>query len=144
MRPEKFIEQLEDQRIVAAIQLAEAATSGEIRVFVTRHSPVDPLAEALRQFSKLGMTRTPQRNAVLLYLVPLSRTFAIVGDEGIHQRCGQDFWDRVREEMSRRFKVGDFTGGVIAGIQSAGTELARHFPKVAGDQNDLPDSVVRD
>lgn len=144
MRPEKFIEQLEDQRIVAAIQLAEAATSGEIRVFVTRHAPADPLAEARRQFAQLGMTQTPQRNAVLLYLVPRNRTFAIVGDEGIHQRCGQDFWDRVRAEMSRCFKLGDFTGGVIAGIQSAGTELARHFPKVPGDQNDLPDSVVRD
>lgn len=144
MRPEKFIEQLEDSRIVAAIVEAEAGTSGEIRVFVTRHSPDDPLAEARRQFEKLGMTRTPLRNAVLLYFAPRNQTFAIIGDEAIHLRCGQTFWERVRTQMTVHLKSGDFTAGVVAGIQAAGLELSRHFPRDPRDRNDLPDSVIRD
>ncbi len=144
MRPEEFIEKLEDDRIVAAISAAEAGTSGEIRVFVTRHSPTEPLTEARRQFEQLGMARTPLRNAVLLYFAPRTRKFAIIGDEGIHLRCGQAFWDKVGEEMTVHLKSGDFTGAILAGIQQAGRELTRHFPKNPLDRNDLPDSVIRD
>ncbi len=144
MRPEEFKEQLENDKIVAAIAAAEAATSGEIRVFVTRHATKDSLAEAKRQFDLLGMTRTPLRNAVLLYFAPRTRSFAIVGDEGIHRRCGQIFWDRVAAAMSALLKAGDVTGAVLAGVREAGIELARHFPKNPADRNDLPDAVIRD
>ncbi len=144
MHPNDFKERLEDETIVAAIREAEARTSGEIRVFVTRHSPRDPMAEARRQFFKLRMHQTPERNGVLLYFAPRSRRFAIVGDDGIHQRCGQEFWDRTAVAMSGLLKANEWTGAIVAGIREAGVELARHFPKPSGDLNDLPDSVVRD
>jgi uncharacterized membrane protein len=144
MRPEEFVDRLEDEKIVAAIQAAEEKTSGELRVLITRHAPANPLAEARRQFEQLGMTRTPLRNAVLLFIAPRAQTFAIVGDEGIHLRCGQAFWDDVTAAMTERMKAGDFTGALVAGIQRAGAELARHFPKNPLDRNDLPDSIVRD
>ena len=144
MLPDEFKERIEDEKILAAIAAAEAGTSGEIRVFITRHSPQDPLPDARRQFEALGMTKTPLRNGVLLYFAPRSRRFAIVGDEGIHLRCGQAFWDRVAEAMTVLLKAGDPEGAIIAGIREAGVELTRHFPKNPADRNDLPDSVVRD
>lgn len=144
MGPDEFKDRLDDGKIVAAIKAAEAGTSGEIRVFVTRHCPGDPLAEARRQFELLGMSRTPLRNAVLLFFAPAVQRFAIVGDEGIHFRCGQAFWDRVAQSMESLLKAGDFTGAVVAGVAESGREMARHFPKTPLDRNDLPDAVIRD
>ncbi len=58
------------------------------------------MAEARRQFVKLRMHQTPERNGVLLYFAPRSRHFAIIGDDRIHQRYGQEFWDRTAAAMS--------------------------------------------
>jgi len=85
MKPKEFISRLDEVRIVSAIAEAERKTSGEIRVYISHRRRTDPLAFAQKRFLELGMAKTRHRNAVLIYLVPLTRRFAIVGDEGIHQ-----------------------------------------------------------
>lgn len=90
------------------------------------------------------MKKTPLRNAVLIYLVPSTRQFAVAADEGIHLRCGDAFWKSVADEMSALLQEGRYTDGVLAGIRRAGQELARHFPKFDGDRDDLPNTVIRD
>jgi len=41
MKPKEFLSQLEQDEIVAAIRKAEQKTSGEIRIFISRHKPDD-------------------------------------------------------------------------------------------------------
>jgi uncharacterized membrane protein len=90
----------------------------------------------------MGMDRTAERNGVLLFVVPSRRTFVVLGDEGIHAKVGQEFWDSVAAAMSARFKEGDFTGGLVLGITEVGRQLAEHFPyQGAQDRNELPDAV---
>ncbi len=144
MKPEHFEDALEEPRIIAAIQAEEARTSGEIRVFVSSAEPADILAEARREFRRLGMTRTPLRNGVLLYFAPKIRKFAVIGDEGIHSRCGEAFWTAVAGDLESRLKSGQFQEAVLSAVARAGAELARHFPKHPGDRNDLPDGIARD
>ncbi len=44
--------------------------------------------------------------------------------------------------MSERFRAGDFTAGLVEGIELVGEQLATHFPYDAvTDKNELPDSV---
>ena len=45
------------------------------------------------------MTRTRERNAVLLYFAPVSRKFAVVGDAGVHEKCGAGFWEEIVAEV---------------------------------------------
>ena len=86
MRAGEFIKQLGDEEIVNAVKSAEAKTSGEIRVFIS-HKPVDEALPAAQEiFDRLGMTKTRQRNAVLIFVAPPSRKFAVVGDAGIRAR----------------------------------------------------------
>ena len=144
MKPREFIEQLDEARVTAAIAKAERQSSGEIRVYVTHHRIDDALARARRRFLKLNMDRTRHRNAVLLYFAPRSHQFAIVGDTGIHEKCGDDFWRSAAEAMSAQFKEGRFTEAVESAIQQIGEVLARHFLRGPDDRNELPDSVVRD
>ncbi len=134
---------IDEARIVAAIAAAEQRTSGEIRVAVSATAAPEPIAAARRQFERLGMTRTAARNGVLIFVAPVSQTFAVIGDRGVHERCGDAFWSELAAAMSERFRRGDFTGGLVLGIERAGTLLAAHFPRQPDDRNELPDSVER-
>ena len=134
---------IDDAPVVAAIAAAEKMTSGEIRVFISSRSISDPISEAARQFEKMNMTQTAARNGVLIYLAPSSRTFAVIGDKGIHEKCGDSFWRDLADTMSARFKAGDFTGGLVLGIERAGELLAQHFPRQPDDRNELPDSLEK-
>lgn len=143
MKTDELLEQFQDAAIVAAIVAAEARTTGEIRVFITRKAPDDAVARAERRFRKLGMHRTEQRNGVLLYLAPRVQKFAVVGDEGIHRQCGQDFWETVAAGLSSRLRTGRYTDAVVHAVTEIGEILARHFPGSRTD-NELPDEIVRD
>jgi uncharacterized membrane protein len=132
---------VDQDRIVAAIGAAEQRTSGEIRVLLAKQPAPDPVAAAQQQFDRLGMTQTAARNGVLIYVAPASRTFAVIGDTGVHEKCGDPFWRELAATMTEHFKRGDFTGGLILGIQRAGALLAEHFPRQPDDKNELPDKI---
>jgi uncharacterized membrane protein len=139
-----FFSKLDSDRIVGAIADAEKRSSGEIRVHVTRLKPSNLEERARRRFELLGMTRTAERNGVLIYIAPKLRRFQILGDSGIHEKCGDDFWKDTAAAMEARFRRGDFTEGVVHGIGKVGEVLAAHFPRKAGDVNELPDEVTGD
>ncbi len=127
--------------IVAAIRAAEQRTSGEIRVVVARGKTDDAVATAKGHFERLGMTRTAARNGVLIFVAPSARSFAVIGDTGIHEKCGDGFWRELAQAMTEDFRAGNFTAGVVRGIERAGHLLAEHFPRQADDHNELPDDV---
>jgi uncharacterized membrane protein len=66
-------------------------------------------------------------------VAPRSRNFAVIGDSGVHEKCGDAFWSDLAEAMSGHFKRGEFTEGVVHGIERAGELLARTFPRLPGD-----------
>ncbi|MBE7211162.1 MAG: TPM domain-containing protein [Gluconacetobacter diazotrophicus] len=149
MNTKQFVGTLDPAQIAAAISAAERRTSGQIRVFVTHRSVDDDvLARARARFAKLGMEKTAARNGVLVYLAPESRKFAVVGDQGIHERCGGDeFWQRiVGETMRPRLREGRFTEAIVAAVGEVGAVLAEHFPPLPGGAgaNELPDEVAED
>jgi uncharacterized membrane protein len=145
MKTQDFLHQLDDPRVVKAIADGELQTSGEIRVFVTdREVEGDVIPRATARFEKLGMTATHERNGVLLYFAPKSQKYAIIGDRGIHEKCGQAFWDEVAAEMRRLLKEEKFTDALVGAVEKVGEVLARHFPRRHDDQNELPDRVERD
>jgi uncharacterized membrane protein len=136
-----FFSKLDSDRIVAAIAEAERKSSGEIRVHVTRRKPENLEERAKKRFELLGMTRTAERNGVLFYIAPSARRFQVLGDTGIHERCGSDFWKEVAAEMEESFRRGEFTGGIVRGVAKVGDVLARHFPRSAADKDELPNVI---
>jgi uncharacterized membrane protein len=146
MQTRKFLDVLDHQRIVKAIGEAEARSRGEVRVHVSREAVDDAQAAAARQFEALGMTRTAERNGVLLFVAPASQAFAVVGDRGIHDKCGPSFWQDVAAAMESDFKAGRYSDGIVKGVARLGEALATHFPRAAGaaDTNELPDQVSED
>lgn len=142
MKPNDFIAKLDRAAIEAAILRAEDGTSGEIRVVISRQTVDDPVAAARGEFERTGMQKTRQRNAVLLFIAPASQGFAIIGDEGVHAKCGEAFWTDVAASMQNNFRAGAFTAALLDGIGRCGALLSTHFPPEAGDVNELPDRVI--
>ncbi|MEI6035839.1 MAG: TPM domain-containing protein [Verrucomicrobiae bacterium] len=143
MNPGDFLEQLEDVKLVAAIAAAERATSGEIRIFISHRRRNDALAAAQMRFDKLGMRSTKHRNAVLIYVVPLSRSFAIVGDVGIHEKCGATFWEEATKELGDNLRTLPTTEALIRTVEKIGSLLAEYFPADPADVNELPNEIFR-
>jgi uncharacterized membrane protein len=121
------------ERVLEAIRRAEASTSGEIRVLIARHRAADPVAAAQSYFNRLGMAHSPHRNGVLIFVAPRSRRFAVIGDSAVHEKCGDAFWAELATAMGDHFRRGDFTAGVVHGIERAGEMLARTFPRSKED-----------
>ena len=143
MRTREFLSKLEHDRIVRAIQEAESKTSGEIRVLIQRGKlKSDPLVAAERKFLRLGMHKTREHNAVLIFVAPRVHKLAVVGDQAIHERCGDQFWQHVATAMHDCFREQKFTDGIGGAVREVGTVLARHFPKTSTDTNELPDDVI--
>ena len=142
MSHRKMLRLIDSDRVKAAIQKAERRTSGEICVSVSRLFWGNVEKAADRAFSRLGMTRTKDRNGVLFFVVPSRRRFVVLGDEGIHAKVGQDFWQRVANRVSEHFRDGDFTTGLLKGIEEVGEQLAAHFPyDSTADIDELTDDV---
>lgn len=137
-----FIKQLDHAAVESEIARAENMTSGEIRVAVIEKPAGNPLATAQEIFTQMGMNKTKDRNAVLILVAPSSQTFAVIGDEGVHKKCGHDFWRELTSAMEIHFKQGNFTAGLQHGIERAGQLLAAHFPRRDDDQNELPNKII--
>ena len=143
MRTKEFLSKLEHDRIVGAIREAESRTSGQIRVYIQRgRLDVDPLVAAQRKFRQLGMHKTHERNAVLIFVAPRAHKFAVVGDKAIHEKCGEEFWQRLVDLMRAHFRNEKFSHAVVQAVEESGKMLAAHFPKRLASSNELPDDVV--
>ncbi len=138
---EEFLHLLDEDRIVAAIGEAENQTSGEIRVHVEKHCPVDLMDRAVEVFANLHMHKTRYRNGVLIYIACYDHKFAIIGDAGINAKVEDDFWSREKKILEANFKESKFTDGICEAIQQVAQVLKRHFPYQSGDINELPDDI---
>jgi len=140
----EFFSHQEQERIVNAIRLAEQQTSGEIRVYTeSRCRFVDPLDRAAEVFWGLKMDMTKDRNGVLVYIAMKDRQFAILADQGIHEKVGQAFWNEEVSVMKKHFTNALPADAIEAVIADVGQALKTHFPyDRATDKNELPDDLV--
>jgi len=136
-----FFNEEEKTLIESAIKKAEMETSGEIRVHVASKCNKDPLDCARDIFQKLGMFETKEHNGVLFYISVEDRKFAILGDDNIYEKAGNDFWEDVKNIAIEHFKQNKFGIGIEKGILMAGEKLSKFFPHKRDDINELPDTI---
>ena len=129
MHPRHFARHLEHEQIAEAIRQAELKTSGRIHVSIRSRHVDEPVVAAQVEFMRLGLNESPDRNGVLIFVAPRSHKFAVIGDEGVHEKCGDEFWRRLADAMSGYFRKAEFTPGILHGVEKAGQLLAEHFPK---------------
>jgi len=140
---EDFLSVVSEEEIVEAIRVAECATSGEIRVHIEQKCSVDVYEHALEVFHILKMDNTVQRNGVLIYIAVDNKQFVIIGDQGINNIVGADFWNSTRDKISTQFKSGNFKEGIIEGVKEAGKVLSQYFPWHQHDKDELDNTISK-
>jgi uncharacterized membrane protein len=141
MQQKEFLATLDRQQLVDAIGTAERMTSGEIRVHIQPKSRGEIRHVAERTFERLGMTKTKERNGVLLFIACEEQQFVILGDQGIDARVPAGFWDDIAEKLKVRFQHAEFTDGIVDAIHSAGRELKTYFPRAQDDVDELANEI---
>ena len=138
----KFLSKDQEESIVQSIQQAEEVTSGEIRVHIEKKCKADsPIDRAKEVFAELKMHETELRNGVIVYVAYKDHKVAIWGDEGIHEKVGQDFWDEELSLILDYFKKEDYETGLSEVILQIGQKLKENFLYEKEDVNELPDAV---
>jgi Predicted membrane protein len=143
-RRKEFFTDEEKQSIIDAVRNAEQRTSGEVRVFVESHCRyVNAIDRAVEIFENLQMQKTELRNATLVYVAVKDRQLAVFGDEGIHQKVGNEYWANEVMKMIHAFNRDNIADGIRQCVLNIGEALAMHFPyDRSTDKNELPDDIV--
>ena len=132
-----------DSAIEAAIRAAEARTSGEIRFVI--ETALDPFAaarghapreRAVEVFGQFRVWDTELRNGVLIYVLVADRDVEIVADRGAAAVIPA--WEAAARRMEDEFRAGRYREGAIAGVETVGGLLEKHFPARAADRDELP------
>ncbi len=143
-RNRDFFNSEETQLILDAIRKAELLTNGEVRVFVeSRCRFVDAMDRAREIFDNLKMGQTKERNGVLIYVAIRDHQLAVLGDEGIHQKVGNEYWTTEVRKMIELFTRNNYAEAIVMCIEDIGEALHTFFPydkKI--DKNELPDDIV--
>lgn len=142
-KPE-FLSPSEREKILEAIKVAEQRTSGEVRVFIeSRCRFVNPLDRAAELFWNLKMDQTAEHNGVLVYVAVKDHQMAILGDEGIHKKVGNEFWSLEVDKMRMHFQQDHYMDAIVNVVNDIGEALHTHFPFARDtDKNELPDDIV--
>ncbi len=137
----KFFSETEQNQIVEAIKIAEQNTSGEIRVHLESICWGDSVERAKKVFTKLKMHETKEKNGILVYIATENHKIAVIGDAGIHNKLGKEYWDKIVQGMIAKFREGHPAQGLADAIIDCGHQLKHYFPYLSDDKNELNDSI---
>ena len=138
----RFLTDQQMASLVEAIQTAENQSSGEIRVHIDSTTEGNNAEIAFEVFKTLCKDKTAEQNAVLFHVNFEQQYLTIIGDEGIHKKVHQSFWDKMHDEITTAFSKGKYFDGLKNAILETGVELKKHFPIVGENPNELPDEIT--
>ncbi|MDT3735812.1 MAG: TPM domain-containing protein [Denitratisoma sp.] len=134
------------QAVEASIAASETRHAGEIRFAVEAGLPLASLLHgetarlrAVEVFSRLRVWDTENNSGVLIYVQLVDREVEILADRGINALVPQAEWDAICHRLEESYRNGNFEQGTIAAIEEIGIRLARHFPPLGANPNELPD-----
>lgn len=138
----RILSKEQEKTVMNAIKEAETNTSGEIRVHIEDRCKIgDPIKRAIEMFGELHMHETELRNGVIVYVAIKDHKLAVWGDEGIHKKVGQNFWNDVLATVQKYFSAKDYETGLSEAILMIGDKLKKYFPYQSNDVNELSDDI---
>jgi putative membrane protein len=110
--------------------------------------PLRPEVEAaVRQramvaFVEHGVHRTHDENGVLLFASLYERKVVVLGDRAVHEKLGDEHWQRAVATLVAGMRAGDPAGGFCKAIADIGDEMAKAFPRGSSPQsNEISDEL---
>ena len=99
---------------------------------------------AERAFAQHSLSRTRERNGLLIMLSLLEHQVCVLADQPLFELVPAGVWDQIVAEIVMPVKAGDVLGGLCRGIERAGMLLGQYCPPSPGDNpNELPDDLIQ-
>jgi len=144
--PTNFLSQSEIDKIKNKISEIEKITSGEIvvsiknkRNFFDRSKSILELAK--KEFIDAKIAKTKGSTGVLIFILFSEKQFYILPDDKILTYVEKDFWQKLADEMSEKFRANNFIDGLTECVEKIGDVLKINFPIKSDDKNELPDDI---
>ncbi len=77
----------------------------------------------------------------LFYISVKDRDFAVIGDTGIHDKVGEEYWSQMCTDMETEFRRSNFVKGLVNAIHRAADSLTKYYPLAHDDRNELSDEI---
>lgn len=97
---------------------------------------------AIEIFKAAAERRTEGRTGILIYLSMGEHRAEIVADQAITKVTSPDTWGEAMAALLVEVKAGRIADGIVAAVTQVGVVLAEHFPKSAGNPNEIPDKLI--
>jgi putative membrane protein len=97
---------------------------------------------AIMLFKTGAERRTVGRTGILIYLSLAEHRAEIVADEAITAVTTPETWGEAMAALLEKVKAGRPGEGIAAAVGLIGAVLSQHFPKSAGDTNEIPDKLI--
>ncbi len=128
MKTRRFLQGLDNERLIAAVRDAERGNSGDVVLFITYKKVTDAVARAHEIFVELKLEETTPQNSVLIFLAPESRTLAVIGGTDLYRVLPSDWWTSLVATITARLAAGHLTEGLLDGLRLIGESLRKNFP----------------
>ena len=137
-----FLTEHQMASLVEAIQTAEDHSTGEIRIHIDSNTEGNNAQIAFEVFKRLCKNKTVAKNAVLFHVNFEQQYLTIIGDEGIHEKVHQNFWDKMHDRITQEFMKGNFHDGLKNAVLETGLELKKYFPISGENPNELSNEIT--
>jgi uncharacterized membrane protein len=136
-----FFSTQESDILVGKIARIEQNTIGELRIHVEDLCELDPYLRAIEVFNSLEMYKTISKSGILIYLASEDKKIAIIGDKGIHDNVGTDYWNKIVGEVKDLFAKKSIFDGICYGVEEVGKILIEYFPENNKPVNELSNEI---
>ncbi len=92
--------------------------------------------QAMRAFVEEEVFLTKDRTGILLFVSVFERRIEVIGDEGINSKVESDDWVEVVDRIRKGIVSGDFTRGMVDGIELCGKLLHEKGVHITRDDQD--------
>jgi len=131
------------QAVLGGLGYLLALGLADLRRSFVREPRASEVAEeqALQEFHRLALARSPERSAVLLFVSLFEQRVVVLADEAAHRAAGEGAWVRVDEAVLSGLREASLRLGLERGIDAAGAVLVAHLPSTGDGPNRHRDDI---
>lgn len=97
---------------------------------------------ALNEFYNIRVHHTEKSTGILIFVSLMERRAVVLGDQAIAEKLSPETWDSLLQELVGSIQSRQLADGFARAIHNCGELLSQHFPKPAGDKNQLQNNLV--
>lgn len=98
--------------------------------------------KARESFVTLGLHKTHNRQAVMVFVSLYERYVEIVCDVGVKERIDEHVWKEIVATFIEDIREGDFSKGYEKAITSCALVIEKEFPKQEEEEDELPNYLI--